>query len=375
MNLCGSDFFNIECTEFDAYPDTMEPAPLNIRADAEHAIVWRNDRLYLLDQRILPGSESYMELQTAAETARAITDMVVRGAPAIGITAAYGVVLAARDRYRESQDKWRVLVSQDLDLLASARPTARNLFWSLQRMGGLIGSLGPGDPQGKLLAEARAIHEEDIAANRTIGTLGAGLIESRISVITHCNAGALATGGYGTALGVIRSAWKDRKVDRVYADETRPWLQGSRLTAWELVKDDIPVTLLTDGAAASRMARGDIGWVIVGSDRIAANGDVANKIGTYSLAVVARHHGVKVMVAAPTSTVDMSVASGAGIPIESRDPAEVLKCGGTQVGAPGVEAWNPVFDVTPASLVDAIVTEKGIALSPNAKKMAELMRN
>jgi len=353
----------------------MEPVPLNIRADADHAIVWRNDRLYLLDQRILPGRESYLELQTAAETARAITDMVVRGAPAIGITAAYGVVLAARNRYEESQDNWRALVSQDLDLLASARPTARNLFWSLQRMEGLIKSLGPGDPQDKLLAEAHAIHEGDIAANRAIGALGAGLIEGRVSVITHCNAGALATGGYGTALGVIRSAWKDRKVDRVYADETRPWLQGSRLTAWELTRDGIPVTLLTDGAAASRMARGDIGWVIVGSDRIAANGDVANKIGTYSLAVVARHHGVKVMVAAPTSTVDMSVAGGKEIPIESRDPAEVLQCGGTRVGAPGVGAWNPVFDVTPASLVDAIVTEKGVVLLPDAKKMAELMRN
>lgn len=353
----------------------MKPMPLNIQADADNAIVWRNDRLYLLDQRILPGRESYLELQTAAETTCAITDMVVRGAPAIGITAAYGVVLAARRRYAESQDEWRVLISRDLELLASARPTARNLFWSLQRMEGLIESLGPGDPEDRLLSEARAIHEEDIAANRTIGELGAELMEGGSSVITHCNAGALATGGYGTALGVIRSAWRKQKVDQVYADETRPWLQGSRLTAWELVRDGIPVTLLTDGAAASRMARGDIGWVIVGSDRIAANGDVANKIGTYSLAVVARHHGVKVMVAAPTSTVDMSVAVGKEIPIESRDPAEVLQCGGTQVGAPGVGAWNPVFDVTPASLVDAIVTEKGVVLMPDAKKMADLMRN
>ena len=353
----------------------MDPMPLDIQADADHAIVWRNDRLYLLDQRILPGRESYLELQTAAETTHAITDMVVRGAPAIGITAAYGVVLAARHRYAESQDKWRVLISRDLELLASARPTARNLFWSLQRMEGLIESLGSGDPEDRLLSEARAIHEEDITANRTIGELGAELMEGGTSVITHCNAGALATGGYGTALGVIRSAWRKQKVDQVYADETRPWLQGSRLTAWELVRDGIPVTLLTDGAAASRMARGDIGWVIVGSDRIAANGDVANKIGTYSLAVVARHHGVKVMVAAPTSTVDMSVAGGEEIPIESRDPAEVLQCGGTQVGAPGVGAWNPVFDVTPASLVDAIVTEKGVVLLPDAKKMADLMRN
>jgi len=353
----------------------MQPMPLNIQADADHAIVWRNDRLYLLDQRILPGRESYLELQSAVETAHAITDMVVRGAPAIGITAAYGVVLAARCRYVESQSQWRDSISRDLEVLASARPTARNLFWSLQRMERLIESLGPGDPGERLLAEARAIHEEDVAANRTIGALGAGLMEGGASVITHCNAGALATGGYGTALGVIRSAWGEGKIEQVYADETRPWLQGSRLTAWELARDGIPVTLLTDGAAASRMVRGDIGWVIVGSDRIAANGDVANKIGTYSLAVVARHHGVKVMVAAPTSTVDMSVAVGKEIPIESRDPAEVLQRGVTKQGSTLVEALNFVIDVTPASKVDAIVTDKVVVLLPDAKKMADLMRN
>jgi methylthioribose-1-phosphate isomerase len=257
--------------------------------------------------------------------------------------------------------------------LAASRPTAVNLFWALDRMRRLIETLGEDDPEALLLEEARAIHAEDVAANRRMGELGAALIEAPTSVITHCNAGALATGGYGTALGVIRSAYAAGKLQRVYADETRPWLQGSRLTAWELHQDQIPVTLLSDGAAASRMAAGGIGWVIVGSDRIAANGDVANKIGTYGLAVAARHHGVKVMVAAPTSTIDMSVASGADIPIEERDQSEVLSCGGKRIGAPGVGAWNPVFDVTPAALVDAIVTEKGVVLAPNREKMAALM--
>ncbi|MCP3869269.1 MAG: S-methyl-5-thioribose-1-phosphate isomerase [Gammaproteobacteria bacterium] len=351
----------------------MDTLPLTMQADADHAIVWQNDRLYLLDQRILPAREEYLELQTAADTARGITDMVVRGAPAIGITAAYGAVLAARSRYRESPVQWRERIEPDLDCLAGARPTASNLFWALQRMRGIMDNLAGENPERALLAEARKIHEEDIAANRMIGDLGAGLVEGEVSVITHCNAGALATGGYGTALGVIRSIHGRGRLKRVFADETRPWLQGARLTAWELARDSIPVTLLTDSAAACRMARGGIGWVIVGSDRIAANGDVANKIGTYGLAVAARYHGVKVMVAAPASTVDMSMASGAEIPIEVRDSEEVLYCGGTRVGTPGVEAWNPVFDVTPATLVDAIVTERGVVLSPNAKKMSEMM--
>jgi methylthioribose-1-phosphate isomerase len=351
----------------------METKPLDIRADADHAIVWRNDRLYLLDQRLLPGEECYLELHGADETASAIRDMVVRGAPAIGITAAYGVVLAARRRYAESPAGWRGLMTHDYSVLATSRPTAVNLFWALDRMKRVADNLTAGDPEQRLLREARAIHQEDVAANRTMGGLGAGLIKEYTSVITHCNAGALATGGYGTALGVVRTAYVAGKVKMVYADETRPWLQGSRLTAWELARDGIPVTLLTDGAAASRLAQGGIDWVIVGSDRIAANGDVANKIGTYNLAVVARHHGVRVMVVAPTSTVDMSLASGAEIPIETRDPAEVLRCGGRQIGADGVDAWNPVFDITPAALVDAIVTEKGVVRSPNAETMAQMM--
>jgi len=351
----------------------MQPLPLELPADADKANVWSNDRLYLLDQRVLPMQEIYLELQTATATADAISDMVVRGAPAIGVTAAFGVVLAARESFQAHGTHWKEGIKAGIDCLAASRPTAVNLFWALERMQGVISELDTSDPEPRLLQEAMAIHAEDIASCRRLGDLGAELIESVTSVITHCNAGALATGGYGTALGVIRSAWAAGKIERVYADETRPWLQGSRLTAWELHKDSIPVTLLTDGAAASRLRIGGIGWVIVGSDRIAANGDVANKIGTYSLAVVAKHHGVKVMVAAPTSTIDMSALSGDDIPIESRNPEEVLYCGGKRIGASGVEAWNPVFDVTPAALVDAIMTEKGVVHSPNTKKIIELM--
>lgn len=351
----------------------MEQKPLERRADADHAIVWENDRLYLLDQRLLPTEERYLELHGAQDTAEAIQGMVVRGAPAIGITAAYGVVLAARNRYAESPSAWRELMVRDWALLATSRPTAVNLFWALDRMKILAETLPAGDPVPRLLQEAQTIHREDVEANRTMGGLGAALIKESTSVITHCNAGALATGGYGTALGVVRTAWAAGKIERVFADETRPWLQGARLTAWELARDGIPVTLLADGAAASRLALGGIDWVIVGSDRIAANGDVANKIGTYSLAVAARHHGVRVMVVAPTSTVDMTLASGKEIPIESRHPEELLYCGGRRVGAEGAETWNPVFDVTPAALVDAIVTEKGVVRSPNGESMAEMM--
>jgi methylthioribose-1-phosphate isomerase len=229
-----------------------------------------------------------------------------------------------------------------------------------------------GDPAPALLREAQAIHREDLVGNRVMGDLGAALIEGPTSVVTHCNTGGLATGGHGTALGVIRSAHAQGKIERVYADETRPWLQGSRLTAWELERDGIPVSLMADGAAAARMARGGIGWAIVGADRIAANGDAANKIGTYGLAVAARYHGVRFMVVAPTATIDPSIASGAQIPIEERDPAEILSCGGQVVGAPGVGAWNPVFDVTPASLIDALVTERGVVLAPTAERLRSL---
>ena len=341
----------------------------------DNAIVWHDDRLYLLDQRILPGETRFIACGSAADAARAIKDMVVRGAPAIGITAAYGVVLGARARADADADplSWRQALAADIEALAASRPTAVNLFWALERMRRLAETLDTAEPVPALLAEAQRIHREDIAANRAMGELGAALMQGPTDVITHCNAGALATGGYGTALGVVRSAHAAGKVRMVYADETRPWLQGSRLTAWELAQAGIPVTVQSDNAAASMMARGEIGWVIVGSDRIAANGDVCNKIGTYALAVLARHHGVGFMVAAPTSTIDMGVASGADIPIEARDPDEVLACGGKRIGPAGVMAHNPVFDVTPAALVDCIVTERGVIRRPDAEHIRALM--
>lgn len=345
------------------------------------AIRWKNDRLELLDQRILPARHEFLPLDDVESVADAIRDMVVRGAPAIGITAAYGVVIAARKRYAESPGNWPQLIDKDLDCLAASRPTAVNLFWAIENMRKAIDRLHSGDPVPELLKLAMQIHKDDIHANRTMGEYGADLIEQHCkdrgikscSVLTHCNAGALATGGYGTALGVIRSAYARGLIDTVYADETRPWLQGARLTAWELLQDGIPVTLLADGACAHLMKQQKIDWVIVGSDRIAGNGDVANKIGTYTTAVAAHHHDVRFMVAAPTSTIDMSLMSGDDIPIESRQMDEILYVYGQHVAADGAEAWNPVFDVTPASLVYAIVTEKGVIQSPDVEKMANLM--
>jgi methylthioribose-1-phosphate isomerase len=337
------------------------------------AVVWQADQLRLLDQRILPDREIYLEYDDVNGVAEAIREMVVRGAPAIGIAAAYGIVLAARACFARAQEQWRQAIETDLQALARSRPTAVNLFWAIARMRELIVTL-EGDPEAALLAEARRIHEEDIAANRRMSELGAALIETPCAVLTHCNAGALATGGYGTALGVVRTAYAAGRIERVYADETRPWLQGARLTAWEMVREHIPVTLQVEGAAAHLMKQNKVGWVIVGSDRIAANGDVANKIGTYALAVLARYHGVRFMVVAPASTVDMLVVTGEDIPIEQRFADEVLSLAGRRIAAPGAEAWNPAFDVTPASLVDAIVTERGVVLAPNVGKMTALMK-
>ncbi|MBK5969879.1 MULTISPECIES: S-methyl-5-thioribose-1-phosphate isomerase [Thiorhodovibrio] len=342
-------------------------------AHPDHAVLWQDERLYLLDQRLLPERTAFITCESVQQTAAAITDMVVRGAPAIGVAAAYGVVLAARARVADAGNHWHERIEADLQQLAAARPTAINLFWAIERMRAFMATLDHLDPVPALLAEAKRIHAEDIAANQRIGELGVALIKAPTAVVTHCNAGALATGGYGTALGVVRSAHAAGKITRVYADETRPWMQGSRLTAWELMESGIPVTLQADGAAASLMAGGEIGWVIVGSDRIAANGDVCNKIGTFGLAILARHFGVKFMVAAPTSTIDLSVASGAEIPIEERASDEVLSCGGKRLAPEGAVARNPVFDVTPAALVDAIVTERGVVEKPDAQKIGALM--
>ena len=339
----------------------------------DDAALWHQGALYLADQRGLPQRAEFLRLDSAGAVAEAIRAMVVRGAPAIGVAAAYGVALAGRDAYAAAGPAWKAMVESDLERLAASRPTAVNLFWAIRRMRGLIAELDARDPFPALIEEALAIHAEDRAANRRLGDLGAELIEGPTDIITHCNAGAIATGGYGTALGVIRSAFAAGKVRRVYADETRPWMQGARLTAWELMQDGIPVTLQADGAAASLMAGGSVGWVVVGSDRIAANGDVANKIGTYGLAVLARHHGIRFMVAAPTSTVDMAMSTGAEIPIEERVPDELLGCADRRLAPDGCAARNPVFDVTPASLVDAIVTERGVVMSPTVEKMRALM--
>ncbi|MCK5336780.1 MAG: S-methyl-5-thioribose-1-phosphate isomerase [Gammaproteobacteria bacterium] len=340
--------------------------------DSIRAIFWKEDGLYLLDQRKLPQENVELHLTTAPAVADAIRDMVVRGAPAIGITAAFGVVTSAIAHQSLEYTQRIEKILEDIIVLSASRPTAVNLFWALEKMKECLESkqLNNENLVQRLLDQARLIHDEDIQANYKMGEYGASLLQQDAgAVLTHCNAGALATGGYGTALGVIRSAYSAGKIKEVFADETRPWLQGARLTAWEFVKDNIPVTLLCEGAAASLMQQGKVSWVIVGSDRIAANGDVANKIGTYSLAILAKHHGVKFMVAAPTSTIDMKSATGADIPIEQRDTAEVFGCGGQRVASEGAQAWNPAFDVTPAALVDAIVTEKGIVENPTLEKM------
>lgn len=335
------------------------------------AVVWRDDELYLLDQRLLPEKEEYLKVGSLEEAAGAITSMVVRGAPAIGVTAAYAVVLAVRSHYAGNRSDWKDSIESDLEKLASARPTAVNLHWAISRMRRCMECIS-GDPEPLVLEQARNIHREDVEANVKMGSLGAQYLEQRSRVLTHCNAGALATGGYGTALGVVRAGFRAGKIENVYADETRPWLQGARLTAWELNKEGIPVTLIPDSAAAHLMKQKCFDWVIVGADRIAANGDVANKIGTYSLAVNAHHHGVRFMVVAPTSTVDMEMPSGEQIPIENRDASEVLTLAGINLSPAGVSALNPVFDVTPAELIDVIVTEKGVVEGPQERGLREL---
>lgn len=330
------------------------------RYDRIRAVQWQGDHLRLLDQRLLPQEERWIDCATAAQVTQAIKDLAVRGAPAIGIAAAWGVVLAAKQG--ESLDV-------ALAMLRAARPTAVNLMWALDRMKAHIAA---GADAAALEREAQAIQDEDLAANRHMGELGAALIAPQSGVLTHCNTGSLATAGYGTALGVIRAGVASGRIEQVYAGETRPWQQGARLTMWELVRDGIPARLIADSAASHLMRSGEVQWVIVGADRIAANGDTANKIGTYQLAIAARHHGVKFMVVAPSSTVDMATASGDDIEIELRDSAELLSVAGRRTVVEGAEAWNPVFDVTPAELIDAIVTERGVIERPTTKAMQAL---
>ena len=347
-----------------------------LAAEKVTAIAWREGALHLLDQRLLPFTQTWLAYDSAAAVAEAIRLMVVRGAPAIGIAAAYAVVLAVRARVAAGGD-WRAALEEDFRLLSESRPTAVNLFWALNCMRERLQRLKAGDdPLRVMEQEAVGIHASDREANLTMAQLGMEVIRQQQGnsqpVMTHCNAGALATGGFGTALGVIRAAYLEGLVEHVYADETRPWLQGSRLTAWELACDGVPVSLNADSAAAHLMKTKGITWVIVGADRIAANGDVANKIGTYQLAVNAMHHGVRFMVVAPSSTIDMSLASGDEIPIEERDGDELLELAGQRIAA-DVPTLNPVFDVTPADLIDYLVTEKGVVERPDAAKMAQLM--
>jgi methylthioribose-1-phosphate isomerase len=306
----------------------------------------------------------------------AIRDLVVRGAPAIGCTAAFGVALAARQYTGSDPGELAAFIRQAMTTLAESRPTAVNLFWALDRMGKQLDSVASescADIIDTLEVEAVAIFEEDLASCKAMGDFGAELVPENAKVLTHCNAGALATAGYGTALGVIRSAHRDGKVSMVWVDETRPVLQGARLTAWEMVKEQIPATLITDNMAGFVMASGEVDFVVVGSDRIAANGDVANKIGTYSVAVLAQRHNIPFVVAAPLSTIDGAAASGENIPIEERDPGEVTGYGNEKWAPPEIRVFNPAFDVTPAELVTAIVTEKGILKPPYGPAIAKLL--
>jgi len=340
------------------------------RYDRVRAVTWNGDALDLLDQRVLPMQQVRVICRDVGQVAQAIFDLVVRGAPAIGIAAAWGLVLASRQIQAKTGSEARIALADATNSLNAARPTAVNLAWALRRMNAVLANAGD-DWRAILANEAAAIEREDLAANRHMGRLGAALIEPGCGVLTHCNTGSLATSGFGTALGVIRAGVAEGRVTRVFAGETRPWLQGARLTVWELLQDGIPATLIADSAAAHLMSTGQVQWVIVGADRITANGDVANKIGTYALAIAARYHGLKFMVVAPWSTVDMHTATGAEIEIEQRNEAELLGYGGQRTVAEGVRAWNPVFDVTPAELIDAIVTERGVVVQPNAQRLAD----
>jgi len=336
---------------------------------------WCNNKLEMIDQRVLPDRFEYVSFDSAAAVADGIRDMVVRGAPAIGCAAAYGIALEAQRLQGLAQNDFASGLEKSFSELAHSRPTAVNLFWALQRMRGVWNTAKqrhPAEIAQKLLDEAKAIHSEDLRVNHAIGYHGAALIKDNARILTYCNAGALATAGHGTALGVIRSAVESGNRVSVFTGETRPFLQGARLTAWELIQDDIPVTLITDNMAGYLMSRGEIDLVIVGADRVAANGDVANKIGTYMLAVLAQRHHIPFYVACPLSSIDLKIASGADIPIEERPASEVSGYRHTRWAAEGVKIRNPAFDVTPAELVTGLITEKGVVLAPNREKLAEL---
>jgi len=336
-------------------------------------IQWDKDKVIMIDQRKLPEEEVYVEAHNHIQVAEAIEKMIIRGAPAIGVAAAYGIALGVL----EIEDKENIdnKFRQICERLEKTRPTARNLFWAVERMRGIFkksGNLSVSQLKQRLVEEAMGIEEEDIQANKKIGFWGKELIEDGHSILTHCNAGELATAGYGTALGVIRAAFSEGKKIQVYAGETRPFLQGARLTCWELDKENIPVVLITDNMAGFLMQLRKISLVITGADRIARNGDVANKIGTYSLAVLAKEHSLPFYIAAPVNTIDFDLSDGLQIPIEERKPEEIRKIRGQCITLPQVSVFNPAFDITPASYISAIITEKGIARPPFKRSLKEV---
>jgi methylthioribose-1-phosphate isomerase len=334
-------------------------------------IEWKDGKVFMLDQRLLPDQETYIEHVDHHQVAASIRDMAIRGAPAIGVAAGMGIALGVAGLEktagaRTGDQEWlRQRFEEIVSELMATRPTAVNLFWAGARMRRVFDACGDyGEARSRLIEEAQAMDEEDVAVNRRLGFHGQALLESGDCVLTHCNAGALATAGYGTALGVVRAAVENHKSIRVLADETRPYLQGARLTVWELQRDGIPVTLITDSMAGAMMQGGEVQAVLVGADRIAANGDTANKIGTYSLAVLARYHQIPFYVAAPLSTIDPQTADGSSIPIEERSGEEVLQFRGRRIARVGTSVRHPAFDVTPAALITAIITEAGVLRPP-----------
>jgi methylthioribose-1-phosphate isomerase len=345
-------------------------------ATAIEALRWREGRLDLIDQRVLPTRFEYVRCTDAADVADAIRSMVVRGAPAIGCAAAFGIALEAHRRQNLRPREFHAAMDAAFKALAASRPTAVNLFWALEQMRPVLAENRADPPSAavRLTEVALSIFTADLETNRAIGRAGAKYVSNRARILTHCNTGALATSGHGTALGVVRSARDAGKRPSVIACETRPYLQGARLTAWELIQEKIPVTLITDSMAGHFMSEGKVDIVIVGADRIAVNGDVANKIGTYPLAVLARRHHIPFYVAAPLSTIDAKTANGKAIPIEQRSAQEVISHGGVRWAPEGVSAANPAFDVTPASLVSALFTEKGVIRRPNAAKIRRLLK-
>jgi methylthioribose-1-phosphate isomerase len=341
-------------------------------------IARESDAVVMIDQRKLPVDEVYVRCRTAQEVARAIKTMVIRGAPAIGVAAAWGIALGMRNSKATGTQKFATEFFKVCELMAATRPTAVNLFWAIERMKRTFAAAAEAGEsveqiKDRLDAEAQLIHDEDVASCRAIGAFGAAVVPGDARILTHCNAGALATAGYGTALGVVRGAVEAGKQVAVFADETRPFLQGARLTAWELMRDHIDTTVITDNMAGTMMRQGHVDLVVVGADRIAANGDVANKVGTYAVAVLAKAHGIPFYVAAPVSTVDLNTPDGSRIPIEERNEREVTHVGSARLTPGGARIRNPAFDVTPAEYVTAIVTERGIARPPYGETLAQLV--